>query len=72
MRGKPFPKGQPSNPSGRPKVVSAAECRELARKHAPAALKALASIMNDVKAPSSARKAAAKALRDHMPRAINN
>jgi hypothetical protein len=41
--GTPFPKGVSGNPSGRPKV--AAEVRELAREHGPAAIARLVELM---------------------------
>jgi hypothetical protein len=54
--------GVSGNPGGRPKVV--AEVRELARKHTTKAVQALAAILDDEKAPHSARVAAAGALLD--------
>jgi hypothetical protein len=42
MRGRPFKKGESGNPGGRPKVI--AELRELARAHAPDAIKELARL----------------------------
>src|SRR5215467_5572732 len=60
--GKPFQKGQSGNPGGRPKEI--AEVKELAREHMPAAIEALASIMNNPKASDAARFSAASALLD--------
>src|SRR5262245_56666295 len=60
--GKPFQKGQSGNPGGRPKEI--AEIKALARQHMPAALEALASIMNNPKASDAARVSAATALHD--------
>src|SRR5262249_1155490 len=60
--GKPFQKGQSGNPGGRPKEI--AEVKELARAHMPAAIEALASIMNNPKASDAARVSAATALLD--------
>jgi len=39
MRGRPFVKGKSGNPGGRPHVI--AELRDLARRHAPDAIKEL-------------------------------
>jgi Family of unknown function (DUF5681) len=50
--GKPFQKGQSGNPGGRPKEI--AKVKELAREHMPAAINALASIMNNTKASRDA------------------
>src|SRR5262249_30790693 len=50
------------NPGGRPKEI--AEVKELARQHMPAAIEALASIMNNTKASDAARVSAACALLD--------
>ena len=58
----PFKKGQSGNPGGRPKEI--AEVKELARAHMPAAIEALASIMNNPKASDAARVSAATALLD--------
>src|SRR5215813_4692010 len=60
--GKPFQKGQSGNPGGRPREI--AEVKELAREHMPAAIEALASIMNNPKASDAARVSAASALLD--------
>src|SRR5262249_7737531 len=60
--GRPFVKGQSGNPGGRPKEI--AEVKELARQHVPAAIEALASIMNNTKASDAARVSAASALLD--------
>src|ERR1041385_1522527 len=57
-----FEKGQSGNPGGRPKEV--AEVRELARQHTIPAINTLAAIMEDEKAPETARIAAAKELLD--------
>jgi hypothetical protein len=51
---------QSPNPGGRPKALH--DLQELAREHTEAAIKTLADIMNDVKAPHSARLSAAEAL----------
>ena len=59
--GKPFEKGQSGNPAGRPPVIG--ELRELARVHAPEAIKELARLA--VKARSeSARISAIRELLD--------
>ena len=58
----PFKKGQSGNPGGRPKALR--EVEELARRHTVDALKTLAAIHNDTKAPPAARVAAANALLD--------
>jgi hypothetical protein len=55
-----FQKGCSGNPGGRPKEIG--EIRELARQHAPRAIAALKSIVDDKKAPAAARIAAAEAL----------
>jgi hypothetical protein len=54
-------KGCPSpNPGGRPKALH--NLQELARQHTEAAIDTLAEVMNDEKAPHSARISAADAL----------
>ena len=55
MRGRPFKKGESGNAGGRPKVI--AELRELARAHAPDAIKELARLA--IKAKSEAARVAA-------------
>ena len=55
MRGRPFKKGESGNPGGRPKLI--AELRELARAHAPDAIKELARLA--IKARSEATRVAA-------------
>ncbi len=55
-------KGESGNPGGRPKEV--AEVRELARKYTVKAIKTLAGIMLDEKAPETARIAATNSLLD--------
>jgi len=52
--------GRSGNPGGRPKEIG--EVRDLARQHTSQALSALQAIMNDPKAPASARVAASEAL----------
>jgi hypothetical protein len=61
-KGRPFPKGVSGNPGGRPKVLG--DVQELARQKSPEAINTLSNIMNDEKAPSAARVAAANALLD--------
>ncbi len=53
-------KGQSGNPSGRRKEVG--PVRELAKAYTEAAIQTLAEVMEDNKAPHSARVAAAEAL----------
>ena len=61
MRGRQFKKGESGNPGGRPKLI--AEMRELARAHAPDAIKELARLA--IKAKSeTARVAAIRELLD--------
>jgi hypothetical protein len=55
MRGRPFPKGRSGNPGGRPRDL--AGLRELARRHAPEAIKELARLAT--KARSEATRVAA-------------
>ena len=57
-----FQKGRSGNPGGRPKAVRAVE--DVAREHTPLAMKALAEICGNGKAPAAARVAAASALLD--------
>ena len=57
-----FAKGHSGNKGGRPREV--AEVRELAREHTEAALKTLATIMEDDDAPHAARVSAANAVLD--------
>jgi hypothetical protein len=61
MRGRPFKKGESGNPGGRPKVI--AELRELAREHAPDAIKELARLASKAKS-ETARVAAIRELLD--------
>ena len=60
MIGKPFQKGTSGNPGGRPKAAHSIQ--ELARKHAPEAIKTLADIAK--KGTPGARVSAAIALLD--------
>jgi hypothetical protein len=60
--GRPFQKGQSGNPGGRPKVI--AEVKALAQEHTEDAMKALASIVKNAKAPPAARVAAASTILD--------
>jgi hypothetical protein len=55
LRGRPFEPGRSGNPGGRPRVVG--KLRELARAHAPQAIKELARLA--VKAKSEAAQVAA-------------
>ncbi len=55
-----FVRGISGNPGGRPKVLG--EVMELAQAHTPSAVKTLAAIMEDKKAPPAARVAAALGL----------
>src|SRR5262249_46291547 len=61
MRGKPFPKGKSGNPGGRPKMIG--PLRELARQHAPAAIKELARLAAKARS-ETARVAAIRELLD--------
>ena len=71
--GRRFAPGQSGNPHGRPKRDL--EIAALAREHTADALAALAEIMSDRKAPSSARVAAAVAMLDRgygrSPQSLN-
>lgn len=60
--GKGFKPGQSGNPGGRSKALI--DVIETARTHTPLAMKTLASIAEDEKAPQSARVAAANGLLD--------
>ena len=57
-----FRPGQSGNPNGRPRVV--ADVQNAAREHSTEAIKTLAQIMCDPKAPAAARISAASALLD--------
>ena len=57
-----FQPGQSGNPGGRPREVG--HVRELARQRTEKAVETLATIMEDTKAPASARVTAAQALLD--------
>jgi hypothetical protein len=70
-RGKPFPKGCSGNPGGKPKNPKAirdrqviADVKELSRLEGPEAVRQLASIMKDGRAPHAARVSAANSLLD--------
>jgi hypothetical protein len=60
-RGRPFQPGRSGNPGGRPRVL--AEMRELARAHAPEAIKELARLAKEARS-ETARIAAIKELLD--------
>lgn len=57
-----FEKGKSGNPGGRPKVT--AHVKELARNYTEQAVNALVEVVEDTKAPPSARVAAASAILD--------
>ena len=57
-----FQPGQSGNPGGRPREVG--HVRDLARQRTEKAVETLATIMEDAKAPASARVTAAQALLD--------
>ena len=61
MRGRPFKKGKSGNPGGRPKMIG--PLRELARQHAPAAIKELARLATKAKS-ETARVVAIRELLD--------
>ncbi len=61
-RGRPWSKGISGNPGGRPKAIG--DLVALARQQTPNALKTLATLMEDPRAPASARVAAAKEILD--------
>jgi len=68
-----FQKGQSGNPGGRPKIIG--EVQDLAREHTPEAIKTLASIMRDKKAPAAARAMASNSILDRAygrpPQTVN-
>ncbi len=57
-----FQKGRSGNPGGRPKAVKDVE--EAAREHTPLAMRTLAEICAEARAPAAARVAAASTLLD--------
>jgi len=60
-----FKPGQSGNPGGRPKLPpEIVELRDLARKHTTEAVLAITAVMNDEKAPASARVSAAAEVLD--------
>jgi hypothetical protein len=61
MRGRPFPKGKSGNPGGRPKVIG--PLQELARQHAPEAIRELARLATKAKS-ETARVVAIRELLD--------
>jgi hypothetical protein len=61
-RGRPFAKGQSSNPGGRAKELR--DVIQLARSRGPEGIKTLADIMNNDQAPPAARVGAATAILD--------
>jgi hypothetical protein len=70
-RGKPFPKGCSGNPGGKlknPKAIRdrqvMADVKELSRLEGPEAVRQLAAIMKDERAPHAARVSAANSLLD--------
>lgn len=59
---KPFRKGQSGNPGGRPKLPE--EINAAARAHTKKAISTLVDVVQDAKAPASARVSAAQAILD--------
>ena len=57
-----FEKGHSGNPGGRPKIIG--EVQDLARQHTAEAIKTLALIMRDKKAPAAARAMASNSILD--------
>ena len=68
-----FEKGHSGNPGGRPKIIG--EVQDLARQHTAEAIKTLALIMRDKKAPAAARAMASNSILDRAygrpPQTVN-